>query len=282
MSPSVQEVVAADGHRFELRRFGPPAGSPPRPGILWLPALGVPAQKYEPLAAGLAAAGIEVVLHEWRGLATSSWRASRRVDWGYRELLGVDLTATLAGLDDGRRWAFAGHSLGAQFAAMLAARHPQRCAGLALVAAGVPYPPTFRSRYRPGLAVLARLMPALVWPFGYFPGHSLKFAGRESAQVMRDWAATARQGRYADYGDGLPMESLLARTRLPALGLTLADDWMAPPASLAMLLGKLGGGDRTVATLDAGALGTAADHFRWMRRPDAVVARIAAWLPVSS
>lgn len=278
----VEEVVAEDGHRFQLRRFAPAGDVERRAGLLWLPALGVPAQKYDALATELAALGIEVALHEWRGLASSSWRASRRVDWGYRELFRLDLAATLRQLPAGA-WIFGGHSLGGQFAAMLAAQHSGRCAGLALVAAGVPYPATFsRREIRISLAVLSRLMPLVVGPLGYFPGQHLKFAGREAAGVMRDWAASARSGRYADYGDGVPMETLLARTDVPALGVVMRDDWMAPPASLAMLLGKLDGDRRQAVVLDPETLGVAADHFRWLRQPAAVAAKIAAWAPLSS
>jgi predicted alpha/beta hydrolase len=281
MPAIVEEVVADDGHRFQLRRFAPTGDVARRGGVLWLPALGVPAQKYDALATELAALGFEVALHEWRGLATSSLRASRRVDWGYRELLGQDLAATLRLLPAGP-WVFGGHSLGAQFATMLAARNPGRCAGLALVAGGVPYPATLDRRYGLALAPLVRLMPLLVRTLGHFPGKHLKFAGREAAGVMCDWAASARSGRYADYGDGVAMESLLARTDVPALGLVMRDDWMAPPASLAMLLGKLGGDRRQTAVLDPETLGVAADHFRWLRQPRAVAAKIAAWAPLSS
>lgn len=281
MPAIVEEVVAEDGHRFQLRRFVPAAGAGRRGGVLWLPALGVPAQKYDALAADLAERGVEVALHEWRGLASSSLRAARGSDWGYRELLGQDLKAVLQHLPtDG--WVFGGHSLGAQLATMLAARHPGRCAGLALVAGGVPYPATLDRRHGFALAPLVRVVPLLVRTFGHFPGQHLKFAGREAAGVMCDWAASARSGRYADYGDGVPMESLLARTDIPALGLVMRDDWMAPVASLAMLLDKLGGSRKRTEILDTDALGVAADHFRWLRQPTAVAARIAAWGPLSS
>lgn len=278
----VEEVTTAAGHRFNLRRSAPDPGVRTRPGLLWLPALGVPAQKYDSLATALARRGIPVAIHEWRGLASSSLRASRHCDWGYRELLHDDLPATLQRLADDRDWLFGGHSLGAQLAAMLAARHPDRCAGLALVAAGVPFPATFPPGRGLGLAALARLMPLLVAAVGHFPGHRLGFAGREAARLMRDWAATARRGRYADYGDGTAMEELLGRVDVPVLGVTMAHDWMAPSASLAMLLAKLGGTRRSLEVLDAAALGTAADHFRWMRRPDAVAAAIDGMFPVSS
>ena len=39
----------------------------------------------------LAAQGIAVFVHEWRGNGSSTQRAGRRQDWGYRELLGTIL-----------------------------------------------------------------------------------------------------------------------------------------------------------------------------------------------
>lgn len=120
MPVELQSVAAADGHRFEVRRFA--AADARRPGLLFVPALGVPAQKYDTFGSRLADAGIDVAVHEWRGLASSSLRAGRACDWGYRELF-ADLDATLAALDPASR-VFGGHSLGGQFAAMLAALYP--------------------------------------------------------------------------------------------------------------------------------------------------------------
>src|SRR5687768_6872989 len=151
------DVVAADGHRFQLRRLASVDAATRSPGLLFLPALGVPAQKYDTFADALAARGIDVVVPDWRGLGTSTWRAGRRCDWGYRELF-ADLDAALASLGDNPR-VFGGHSLGGQFAAMLAARRPAACAGLALVASGVPYPATFPMRARLGIRLFASLLP---------------------------------------------------------------------------------------------------------------------------
>jgi len=281
MSPSTQVVVANDGHRFELRHFAGVATPVSRPGLLFLPALGVPAQKYDAFAAQLAAAGVDVVVHEWRGSASSSVRAARDCDWGYRQLLGEDLAAVLGAIGPAPRL-FGGHSLGGQFAAMLAARHPDRCAGLALVASGVPFPPAFAPGKAWALRAFARMLPPLVRLVGHFPGRRLRFAGREAAGVMRDWAATTHRGRYADYGDGEPMEAMLARLDVPALAVTMDADWLAPPASTEMLLAKLGGGPRDLTLLDDATLGVAADHFAWLRRPDAVVGRLLAGWPALS
>ncbi|WP_146909649.1 alpha/beta hydrolase family protein [Arenimonas daejeonensis] len=277
MTPTELPVAAADGHSFRLRRHGQGVR-----GLFWIPALGVPAQKYDAFAETLAAAGVPCVVHEWRGMGSSSLRARRGVDWGYAELLRQDLPAALAALDPQVQWSFGGHSLGGQLAAMLAALHPERCHGLLLVASGVPEAATFRGRQRFGVGLFAHVLPVLTALAGYYPGHRLGFAGREAGQVMRDWAATVRSGRYLAYGGERPMDEVLSRFGRPVLGLRLTGDWLVPEASLRKLLAKLGPGVHTVENMDEAQLGALADHFRWMRHPVAVAARIAAWMRISS
>jgi len=70
-------VQTGDGHRFELLARVP---TQPRAQLLWLPALGVAARHYLPFAEALAAQGIAVYLHEWRGNGSSSLRPSRTQD----------------------------------------------------------------------------------------------------------------------------------------------------------------------------------------------------------
>ena len=84
MSPTLVEVHSADGHTGQVRL---PAGSAGGPRLFWLPALGVTAQKYDAFGQALAAQGITLAVHEWRGNGSSSRRAKRGEDWGYRELL---------------------------------------------------------------------------------------------------------------------------------------------------------------------------------------------------
>lgn len=275
MNPIERPVLASDGHASCLRLHRSGAGAP---GLLWLPALGVPAQKYDAFGRALADAGIHCAVHEWRGIGTSSLRARRGIDWGYRELLQRDLPASLAALDGTGRWYFGGHSLGGQFAAMAAARQPAACAGLVLLATGVPHASTFSGRQRLGIGLFARVLPPLTALAGYYPGHRLGFAGREAGQLMRDWAATVRSGRYLHYGDAGDLDTALSRLHKPALGIHMAHDWLVPQASLRALMSRLGGGEQRTELFDDTRLGTCADHFGWMRQPGAVAGAIADWI----
>ena len=91
-APRIEALVTGDGHRYELIARIPEAADR---ALLWLPAMGVPAKHYLPFAEQLAARGIAVFLHEWRGNGSSSLRPSRTVDWGYREILQLDLPGLL-------------------------------------------------------------------------------------------------------------------------------------------------------------------------------------------
>ena len=116
-------VASPDGHEAVLLACIPAA---PRARLLWVPALGVAARHYLPFADALAARGIAVFLHEWRGNGSSSLRASRACDWGYRELLediaASDAVATATAPQLPR--VLGGHSLGGQLAGLHLALHP--------------------------------------------------------------------------------------------------------------------------------------------------------------
>lgn len=268
-------LATADGHRFPLRLSQPPGA---RGGLFWLPALGVPAAKYARFAEALAARGVALAVLEWRGIGGSSLRARRGVDWGYAELLMQDIPSAIAALDPSLRWAIGGHSLGGQFAAMAAARSPSAFSGLVLCATGVPDARTFTGYRRVGIRAFAAVLPALTRLVGHYPGEALGFAGREAGGVMRDWAATVRSGRYPDYTGEGAMDEALARLALPALALQFAHDWFVPEASLRGLLAKLGAAGPHIERFDDARLGARADHFKWMRAPDAPAEAIAGWL----
>ncbi|RRN80490.1 alpha/beta fold hydrolase [Pseudoxanthomonas sp. SGD-10] len=267
-----QVLAAADGHRWTLARVAPPQ---PRARLLWLPALGVAARHYLPLAAALAAHGIAVHLHEWRGNGSSSLRPSRERDWGYAELLSRDLPASLDAVPgDAPLW-LGGHSLGGQLACCLAGLHPQRIAGLALVASGTPYWRSFPAPRRWLLPLAYRLLPWLARRQGVLHGRRLGFGGTEARGLIADWAAVGRSGRYAAAGTTLDLEAGMAALQLPVQAVVLADDWLGPASSLHGLLAHLPRAQAGIVVLDQQQLQVRADHFSWMRSPGTVASTLA-------
>ncbi|WP_343225054.1 alpha/beta fold hydrolase [Luteimonas sp. MC1828] len=266
-------VEAADGHRYELLARIP---AQPRRSLLWLPALGIAARHYLPFAEALAARGIAVFIHEWRGHGSSSLRASRAVDWGYRELLERDIPASEAVIDatlPGLPRVAGGHSLGGQLACCRLALAPASAGTLWLVGSGAPWWRAFRLRERMWLPLAYRFLPWLADRAGALPGRHIGFGGNEARGLLRDWAATAISGRYAAIGLG-DLEPRMAAVDVQVRAALLERDWLAPASSLQYLLSRLPRAQAEVTVLSASALGVPADHFAWMKSPHAV----AAWL----
>jgi predicted alpha/beta hydrolase len=275
----VRRVRAADGAEADLI-VSIPDGA--RYGMLWLPALGVSARNYQAFAAMLTGHGIAVALHEWRGAGSSTLRASRACDWSYRELLELDIPASLesaqsAGPD--LQWIIAGHSIGGQFASLFAAMRSDAVKAIAIVASGSPYWRTFPRNQRWLLRAVYPLVSVIGSVCGYYPGKRLRFAGNEARSLMRDWAHSGSSGIYAPAAIDVDFEAELARFAKPLLGVQMSDDALCPHDSLAWLLKKF-----RSAPIDRIELrpedfpGNAATHFSWLKDSAPVAATIAGWI----
>jgi len=263
-------VATGDGHEALLLARVPDT---PRATLLWLPAMGVAAKHYLAFADALAARGIAVFLHEWRGNGSSNRRAGRGCDWGYRELF-ADIAASESAIDahaPGLARIVGGHSLGGQLACCRLALAPRSAGALWLVASGAPYWRSFPSPTRWWLPLAYRFLPWLADRRGALPGRSVGFGGNESRGVIHDWARTALAGRYAAAGMAFDFERGLAAVDVEANAVVMARDWLAPPGSLRFLLGKMPAVRARIETLEAIAPGIAADHFGWLKAPEAVV-----------
>jgi predicted alpha/beta hydrolase len=273
-------IEAPDGHAWTLLVRAP---QQPRATLLWVPALGISARHYLAFAEALVGHGIAVGLHEWRGHGSSTLRAGPACNWGYAELLTLDLPASQTALTD--RFPqlpilVGGHSLGGQLAACHAALSPAAAwRQLWLVASGTPdwrcFPPP-----RGLLLPLAyRFMRWLAQRNGALPGRRIGFGGNEARGLIDDWARVGLGGRYAGRGMQADLEQALSQLSLPVSSVLFAQDWFAPASSLAGLTGKFACPVAPPLILDAAALGTKADHFAWMQRPEAVAKALASSQP---
>lgn len=270
-TPGEIPLQASDGHQWTLLHRIP---AQPRAALLWLPALGVAARHYLPLAEALHARGIAVFLHEARGHGSSSWRASRTSDWGYRELLELDLPLSLKAMREtvgNVRHVVGGHSLGGQLACCLAAITPAPPDALWLVASGTPDWRRFPGMRKWLLPLAYRFMNWLAQWRGVFPGRRIGFGGNEARGLIRDWSRVGLSGRYAGRGMRTDLESALTKVQLLVSSVVFVDDWYAPVTSMTGLTGKLGLDAPPPTVMDAAQLGTTPDHFAWMKKPERVV-----------
>lgn len=273
---SVLDVAAADGHRFQLLAHLP---SQPRAAVLWLPALGVAARHYLPLADALAGRGTAVFVHEWRGNGSSSLRAGRNGDWGYRELLQHDLPAAEAAVRSalpGLALRLGGHSLGGQLACCHAGLHPDTFAALWLVASGTPWWQGFPAPRRWLLPPAYRFLPWLAQRRGALPGRRLGFGGTEARSLIHDWARVGLSGHYAAAGLAVDLDAAMHALALPVQALLFDADWLAPAGSMRHLLSKMPAAPATLRILSGDELGARADHFSWMKSPAIVADALAS------
>jgi len=276
-------VNAADGHRFEASLYRAAAES--APVLVFLPALGTPGKVYRHLAAALAGEGVQVCLPDWRGMASSSLRPSRRVDFGYRELIELDVPALLdelAGrLPRAPVW-IGGHSLGGQLGALVAAARPQ-VRGLVAVASGTVSLPSFSPRLQRGMRLVSAIASASGPVLGYFPGERLGFGGREARTLMKDWTHVARTGCYEPAGSSMDYEAALARLAVPVLTLNFERDSWAPAKVAALLMSKLPACRQSQWIWgDADCGGRSFDHFSWIKAPQLLAPKLAGWIRDSS
>ena len=278
MSAELFTLPVASGYAVPVRWFRAEGSGAV---VALMPALGIPARFYEPLALALQAAGTPVLLMEQRGHGESALRPSRTVDFGYREALTEDIPALLDWLQASqpeRPVVLMGHSLGGHYAAITAGRLPSRVNGVILGACGSAWIEAFSGKVRNQLRVLLTLIPLLSRTLGYFPGDKVGFAGREARRLMQDWLQLARHNRYEAAGLDEDLEAGIRHYSGPLLTLRMSDDDFAPEAAMRAVSERFTSARLTERVLDAATLGDRADHVRWVRTPQAVVREIRDWL----
>lgn len=297
MTPTVERhVLTVTADDFATARLQLHVPAQAQVGLYWLPALGVGIGPNETLADALAAQGVAVAVHEWRGLGDSDRRAARRCDWGYKDLLDIDIAAGLAAARarcPGLRWYLGGHSLGGQLALLQAsliqaslkqaglqqpARHADEFDGVLLVASGQPHWRAFPGWRSVGVLGFALALPAVTNIVGHFPGATLGFAGREAATLMREWAGTAITGHYRIRAFGTELDDALAAYTGRVLAIRMSEDRLAPSGAIDRLRALTPRADWSVQEFGrAEIVNRRPNHFGWLREPTAVAAAFAAW-----
>ncbi len=275
---STLRVTSAEGARFDLILTAP---ADARIWIYWCPAMGVTARQYRIFAEAVAAAGIGIAAHEWRGAGSSDRRASRRSDWGYRELLD-DIDAGVAALRSARdveHLVIGGHSLGAQVGMLALARTPALAEAVLVIASGTPWWRTYPLWQQPLIFVVFAWFRALSAVCGWFPGRRVGFAGDEARGVIRDWARSGMSGHYRPDRVDHDLDTALNALKVQGFALHMHDDRLVPQRSFDELRLRLSTARWTTLQLRKQDFQSQlATHFSWMKEPRPVLAPLAAWL----
>lgn len=256
-------------------------GNQDAPLYIILPAMGVPARKYADLALAVNHTGASVATVDLRGIGHSSVRAKRGSDFGYHEIITQDIPALLQALEGqtkDRQIIFVGHSLGGQLASLFLSQKPNLAHGLVLCASctvdfrGWAFPSNL------GLLLMTQLSLLITQVFGYFPGHTLGFGGREAKTVISDWAQNARSGKYRLRNSDIDYDAALKSVKLPVLAINFKQDTFAPLTATQRLLNKFGSRSTSYVALNAKDLELQqADHFSWLRAPKPIAKQISRW-----
>jgi len=250
--------------------------------LICLPAMGVRASYYDPFATALNERGFNVISADWRGNGHSSLRASRRIDFGYKELMqDVGSILDFAEIQfPGTDKIIVGHSLGGQIGSLYAAQYPSAIGALILIASCSVYHKGWK-----GLAQLRVILAGILfYPIsllvGYLPGKEIGFGGQEARSVIRDWSYTIRHGTYQPYGTNFDFEKALSQLLIPRLAISIKGDQLAPEAAVSRLLDKFNAA--LPATLlhvsDHESAIPALNHFNWAKKPQYFADLIQNWI----
>jgi predicted alpha/beta hydrolase len=274
-------IELPDGAISPVQLFPTEAGhsiSPdaPRPVVVILPGLGVPAGYYDRFAQSLADSGFDAAVGELRGQGDSRPKPSRDSRFGYHELVAVDLPAimsTVRGRFPDSTPYLLGHSLGGQLAVMYAAR-ARKVAGLILVASGIPYHRSY-GRRAPLMLAASAVLGTTAWTAGVWPGDRVNIGGfgRQPGPLITDWARLARTGQLLPEGADIDYEERITRLTLPVLSVTVPGDSQMPPGAASQLLAKLPN-----AAITEWRSPQEQGHVGWIRDGDAISERIVEWL----
>lgn len=263
---------------FTLRVL--PQADPAAPVVLILPAMAMKAKFYLPLARALHRAGLSVVTCDLRAQGESTPELLAQPDFGYRDLIEVDLPAIVGAVarrfPDVRPHLF-GHSLGGQLALLFAAAEPTRVAGVGVIGTGTVYWKAFGPRRWIEALYSIQTIGLVARVRGHWPGGML-IGGAMAGGVMTDWARHSRTSRYRPRGSSRNYDRLLRELTLPVLAISLDADRLGPRSNVDFLCTRLPAAELTRWHVEEDSGVTNRDHFAWIKDSAVIGASIAAWI----
>jgi predicted alpha/beta hydrolase len=252
-------ITTEDGFVLGARSYAPAAGGRPLAVAVLHGGTAVPQTFYARFAGYLAAAGLQVITYDYRGVGASRPRSlrgfrARMQDWA------TDARAALAlAAEAGVPVLWIGHSFGGQLLGLLP--EARSCAAAILIASQLGYAGDWPARLQPRIRLFWHLLvPALTGALGYYPGRA--FLGEDlPAGVARQWRRWALDPSYYLSEQPAARERLASFDR-PTLFYSFTDDDFAPARPVQTLLSLLPSAQLIHRRLSPQSLGTpAVGHF---------------------
>lgn len=280
--PSVEkiDIRAEDNVSSRVTVFR--SAAPESAVAIIMPAMGVKASFYSPLANALVEEGLNVVTADLRGHGESSIRPGRHADFGYGEMVLHDwpsIVGQVKALFPHSEKIILGHSLGGQLTPLYLADNPGEIDRLIMVAAPSLYWLDWPFPRSVILLVLTSIFSVIAKVLGYFPGHRIGVGSAEAMRLMSDWARIARRGRYDMIRPGEDYVSSLRELRIPLLAISFSDDGFAPRRAVDRYCQKMPAVSLTrwhiaPEDLDRDTLG----HLWWVNESETLAKRITRWV----
>ena len=252
------------------------------PVVIIMPAMGVKARFYEPLALALVEEGLHALTADLRGHGESGVRPGRTTDFGYGDMVKYDWPCVMAQakMHFPRSPKFIlGHSLGGQLSTLYMSENPTTIDRLILVAAPGLYYRDWPFPRSISLLFSTQMFALLALVMGYFPGHKVGIGGTEARGLVRDWSRIVRKGRYDMIHRAHDYVALLQNLRVPVLALSFTDDAFAPKRAVNGLCATMPQAKLTHWHLAPSQIGCRElGHFRWVNQSGRLAPLIAEWL----
>jgi predicted alpha/beta hydrolase len=271
-------VTTEDGTSFVVRLL--PHQNSAAPVVLLLPAMALKAKFYLPLAKALNAAGLSVATADLRGQGESKPALREGPDFGYRELIEVDLPAIVRVLRErfpGGPLHLFGHSLGGQIALLFSGAHPDLVTSVATIGTGTVFWRAFGPRRWVEALWKIQWIGLVAKVKGWWPGGVL-IPGAMAGGVMTDWARHSRTSRYRPRGTTQDYDRLLRELARPVLLMSLDADTLGPKSNVDFLGTRLPSARLTSWHIEADSGVGHRDHFEWIKDSAVIAPAVAAWL----